>query len=205
MEKDTERRTEVMEKTLKVLKLIPKTLETHRDFLHNRIKEVVTTNFNDSRVVKHQIEAAERNTDRRLDAMKNELRELTDNMAKGFASTDRRMDFLMSAKKGEDRFKTDVKRKKGQRKNLSRWNKASFIDAFFYFCRDRVKSKGVLKLMQSTLHKRNSSSKADKGIINPYMSGEEFAKGFKAGAWGAWPDEIAFEAWKFLNDDIFPE
>ncbi|GAB2278948.1 hypothetical protein Dimus_013618 [Dionaea muscipula] len=165
MEQDNEKRADVMKKTLKILKLIPKTLETHRDFLHNRIREVITTNLNDSKVVKHQIEAAEKNTDGRLDAR-------------------RLLEFGM---KEFDEFGYPFF-------DVGKWNKASFADAFFYFCRDRVKSKGILKLMQSTLHKRNSSTKADRGIINPYMSSEEFAKGFKAGAWGSWPDEIAFEA-----------
>ncbi|GAB2290551.1 hypothetical protein Dimus_038105 [Dionaea muscipula] len=52
MEETNEGRAACMAQTLVILKLIPKTLETHRHFLQNRIKEVITTNMNDSKVVK---------------------------------------------------------------------------------------------------------------------------------------------------------
>ncbi|GAB2270897.1 hypothetical protein Dimus_038885 [Dionaea muscipula] len=138
IEQNDEGRNECMMQTLDVLRILPKTLETHRDYLHNRIKDVVTTNLSNCQVIEKNIEIFEKNTDRRIDRLTTEMKELTENVARGFESNDERMkgvekaliqiiatqeehsrnqseltsyfkDFLMDAKKGEEMFSKDGK------------------------------------------------------------------------------------------------
>ncbi|GAB2293043.1 hypothetical protein Dimus_038238 [Dionaea muscipula] len=66
-------RNECMMQTLDVLRVLPKTLETHRDFLHNRIKEVVTTNLSNCQVIEKKIENSEKASDRKIERLTAEM------------------------------------------------------------------------------------------------------------------------------------
>ncbi|GAB2294342.1 hypothetical protein Dimus_038294 [Dionaea muscipula] len=142
IEQNDEGRNECMMQTLDVLRVLPKILETHRDFLHNRIKELVTTNLSNCQVIEKKIENSEKQTDRKIERLTAEMKELTENVAKSFENSDEKMkgvekaliqiiatqeehsrnqseltsyfkDFLMDTKKGEEMFSKDGKSGEG--------------------------------------------------------------------------------------------